>query len=71
MFPPFKVGDFVTVAGVTGTVGELGLVSPYTHANTYWQVYFDTNRAIVDVFTAAGTRYRVHRWRTRRRAARR
>ena len=140
MFRPFKVGDFITAAGVTGTVGELGLfftrittpdnvetivgnntifsgviqnfsvhpfrrvdcsakiadtvdpreaidrlrpaiaaipnvvqipppdieilnftpegpllaVRPYTHTSTYWQVYFDTNRAIVDVFSASG-----------------
>lgn len=29
-------------------------VRPYTHTNNYWQVYFDTNRKIVEVFTAAG-----------------
>lgn len=137
---PFKVGDFVSVAGVTGTVRELGLfgttlltpdnvmtivgngkifgdtiqnfsampvrrverqaqlavgvdpleaisrfkaavaripnvasspepevslldmnlngtviaVRPYTHTDHYWQVYFDTNEAIVSVATEAG-----------------
>ena len=137
---PYKVGDFVTVAGITGTVKELGLfgttlvtpdnvitivgnntvfsgsiqnfssldfrrvdcvakvangvdvldaiarlkaavaaipnvvaapapdieilqftpegpllcVRPYTHTNNYWQVYFDTNKAIVSTFGAAG-----------------
>jgi small conductance mechanosensitive channel len=137
---PFKVGDFVTIAGVTGTVHELGLfgttmitpdnvmtivgngkvfsdtiqnysvlpvrrvervaqlahgvdpldamarlkaavakipnvstdkpaevslldmkpegpqiaVRPYTHTENYWQVYFDTNEAIVRVCTEAG-----------------
>jgi small conductance mechanosensitive channel len=140
VFRPFKVGDFVTMAGITGTVRELGLfftkittpdnvdtivgnntifsgtiqnfstlpfrrvecsakiangvdprdamerlrpaiaaipnvmttpapdveilnftaegpllaVRPYTHTDNYWQVWFDTNRTIVDVFTAAG-----------------
>lgn len=29
-------------------------VRPYTHTDNYWQVYFDTNRKIVEVFTAAG-----------------
>lgn len=137
---PFKVGDFVTVGGVTGTVSELGLfattvitpdnvktlvgnskifsdtvqnysslpvrrvertaqlaqgvdaldaiarfkaavekipnvattpapevnlldirlegpvisVRPYTHTDNYWQVYFDTNEAIVRVCKEAG-----------------
>ncbi|QCP54726.1 mechanosensitive ion channel family protein [Trinickia violacea] len=137
---PFKVGDFVTAGGVTGTVKELGLfgttivtpdnvttivgnnkifsdtisnfsslpvrrveltakiangvdpidaanrlraaiaripnvatdpapdievlsftpegpvlcVRPYTHNSTYWQVYFDTNRAIIETFREAG-----------------
>ena len=137
---PFKVGDFVTIGGVTGTVHELGLfgttmitpdnvmtivgngkifsdtiqnfsvlpvrrvervaqlagsvdpleaierfkaavakipnisadkapeinlldmnlngpvisVRPYTHTDHYWQVYFDTNEAIVRVCTEAG-----------------
>jgi small conductance mechanosensitive channel len=140
VFRPFRVGDFVTVAGVTGTVREMGLfftkivtpdnvettvgnnaissstiqnfsalpyrrvdcsakiangvdprdaieklrpfiaaipnvvttpppdveilsftpegpllaVRPYTYTDHYWQVLFDTNRTIVEVFTAAG-----------------
>ena len=29
-------------------------VRPFCHNNHYWQVYFDTNRAIVDVGAAAG-----------------
>ncbi|MFM7634062.1 MAG: mechanosensitive ion channel family protein, partial [Cyanobacteriota bacterium] len=29
-------------------------VRPYTHTNHYWQVYFDTNRMIVDVLSDAG-----------------
>ena len=34
--------------------GPLLAVRPYTHTNHYWQVWFDTNRAIVTVFTEAG-----------------
>lgn len=34
--------------------GPLLCVRPYTHTDHYWQVYFDTNRKIVEVFTAAG-----------------
>jgi small conductance mechanosensitive channel len=37
--------------------GERGprlAVRPYTHTNNYWQVYFDTNRMIVDVLDRAG-----------------
>ncbi len=34
--------------------GPLLAVRPYTHTDHYWQVYFDTNRAIVDTFGAAG-----------------
>ncbi len=29
-------------------------VRPYTHTSTYWQVYFDTNRMIVEVLGQAG-----------------
>jgi small conductance mechanosensitive channel len=29
-------------------------VRPYTHTNHYWQVYFDTNKAIADAFGGAG-----------------
>jgi small conductance mechanosensitive channel len=41
-------------------------VRPYTHADNYWQVYFDTNKAIVDTFTAAG--YPIPEIRTAQRA---
>jgi small conductance mechanosensitive channel len=34
--------------------GPLLAVRPYTNTDHYWQVYFDTNRTIVEVFTAAG-----------------
>jgi small conductance mechanosensitive channel len=39
-------------------------VRPYTHTDHYWQVYFDTNKAINDTFGAAGyavpeVRYRI------------
>jgi small conductance mechanosensitive channel len=34
--------------------GPVLAVRPYTHTNHYWQVYFDTNRTIVDTFGAAG-----------------
>jgi small conductance mechanosensitive channel len=44
--------------------GPVLAVRPYTHTDHYWQVYFDTNRAISDTFGAAGyavpeTRHRV------------
>lgn len=29
-------------------------VRPYTHTDHYWQVYFDTNKAIVSTFCTAG-----------------
>lgn len=29
-------------------------VRPYTHTDHYWQVYFDTNKAIVETLGAAG-----------------
>ncbi|HQQ71212.1 MAG TPA: mechanosensitive ion channel family protein [Alicycliphilus sp.] len=29
-------------------------VRPFTHTDNYWQVYFDTNKAIVETFGAAG-----------------
>jgi small conductance mechanosensitive channel len=29
-------------------------VRPYTHTDHFWQVYFDTNQAIVNTFGAAG-----------------
>ena len=34
--------------------GPLLCLRPYTHNTSYWQVYFDTNRAIVDTFREAG-----------------
>jgi small conductance mechanosensitive channel len=34
--------------------GPLLAVRPYTNTDHYWQVWFDTNRTIVSVFTAAG-----------------
>jgi small conductance mechanosensitive channel len=34
--------------------GPLLAVRPYTHTDHYWQVYFDTHKAIVDSFGAAG-----------------
>ena len=34
--------------------GPLLAVRPYTHTNHYWQVYFDTHKAIVATFGAAG-----------------
>ena len=34
--------------------GPLLCVRPYTHTNHYWQVYFDTHKAVVATFGAAG-----------------
>ena len=34
--------------------GPLLAVRPYTHTDNYWQVYFDTHRAVVQTFGAAG-----------------
>ncbi len=34
--------------------GPLLCVRPYTHNDHYWQVYFDTHRAVVATFGAAG-----------------
>lgn len=34
--------------------GPLLAVRPYAHADNYWQVYFDTHKAVVDTFGAAG-----------------
>jgi len=34
--------------------GPVLAVRPYTHTDNYWQVYFDTNKAIADTFGAAG-----------------
>jgi small conductance mechanosensitive channel len=35
-------------------VGAVIAVRPYTHTDHYWQVYFDTNEAIVRVCREAG-----------------
>ena len=35
-------------------MGPVLAVRPHTHTDHYWQVYFDTNRAIKEVFGAAG-----------------
>jgi small conductance mechanosensitive channel len=34
--------------------GPVLAVRPYTHTDHYWQVYFDTNRAIADTSGGAG-----------------
>ncbi len=34
--------------------GPLLTVRPYTHNDNYWQVYFDTHKAVVSTFGAAG-----------------
>jgi small conductance mechanosensitive channel len=34
--------------------GPLLAVRPYTHTDHYWQVYFDTHKAVVKTFGAAG-----------------
>jgi small conductance mechanosensitive channel len=34
--------------------GPLLCVRPYAHNDHYWQVYFDTNRAIIETFREAG-----------------
>jgi small conductance mechanosensitive channel len=34
--------------------GPVLAVRPYVHTNNYWQVYFDTNKAIRDTFGTAG-----------------
>jgi len=34
--------------------GAVLAVRPYTHTSHYWQVYFDTNKAITEAFGAAG-----------------
>jgi len=44
--PEVDVIDFTAM-------GPVLAVRPYTPASNYWQVYFDTNRAIVDTFGAA------------------
>jgi small conductance mechanosensitive channel len=36
------------------TRGPVLALRPYTHNDNYWQVYFDTNKAIVETFGEAG-----------------
>ena len=45
--PDVEIIDFNARGPVLG-------VRPYTHTDHYWQVYFDTNKAIADAFGAAG-----------------
>jgi small conductance mechanosensitive channel len=45
--PDVEVIDFTPL-------GPVLAVRPYTHTSHYWQVYFDTNKAITDTFGAAG-----------------
>ena len=45
--PDVEVVDF-------NPMGPVLAVRPYTHTAHYWQVYFDTNKAITDTFGAAG-----------------
>ena len=45
--PVVEIVDFTTR-------GPVLAVRPYAHPDHYWQVYFDTNRAIVDTFGEAG-----------------
>jgi small conductance mechanosensitive channel len=44
--PDVEVIDFTPL-------GPVLAVRPYTHTSHYWQVYFDTNKAITDTFGAA------------------
>ena len=44
----------VLVRENTNKVQRTDLVRPYTHTDHYWQVYFDTNKAITETFGAAG-----------------
>ncbi|MCW5890200.1 MAG: mechanosensitive ion channel family protein [bacterium] len=66
-----KIPNVVTSPGPDVSVidftpmGPVLAVRPYTHTDHYWQVYFDTNRTIVDTFGGAGypvpeTHYRFH-----------
>ncbi len=45
--PDIEILDFTTY-------GPVLAVRPYCHNDHYWQVYFDTNRVIREVFGAAG-----------------
>jgi small conductance mechanosensitive channel len=41
------------IVGFTAAGPQLA-VRPFCHNDHYWQVYFDTNRAICETFAAAG-----------------
>jgi small conductance mechanosensitive channel len=43
----------LTIVGFTAAGPQLA-VRPFCHNDHYWQVYFDTNRAICEAFAAAG-----------------
>lgn len=45
---PLKVGDFVTVAGVTGTVTELGLFTTTINSPDNVQVIVGNNKIFAD-----------------------
>lgn len=45
--PDVEIIDF-------NVMGPVLAVRPYTHTNSYWQVYFDTNRVIKEAFGEAG-----------------
>jgi small conductance mechanosensitive channel len=45
--PDVEIIDFTPM-------GPVLAVRPYCHTNHYWQVYFDTNKAIVQTFGGAG-----------------
>lgn len=45
--PDVEIGEFTAE-------GPLLWVRPYTHTSHYWQVYFDTHKAVVATFGAAG-----------------
>lgn len=45
--PDVEILDF-------NTLGTVLAVRPYCHTDHYWQVYFDTNRAIRETFAGAG-----------------
>jgi small conductance mechanosensitive channel len=45
--PDVEIIDFTPM-------GPALAVRPYCHTSHYWQVYFDTNKAIVQTFGAAG-----------------
>jgi small conductance mechanosensitive channel len=56
--PEIEVVEFTAM-------GPVLAVRPSAHNSNYWQVYFDTNRAIIDTFGSAGypvpeTHYRFH-----------